>query len=68
MALVVSAVYARLRPLVPQPGLAAGVAGAAAGVIADLTYRWLKVPEAAMAMAGIIVSARCARSLGGRAA
>ncbi|GAA3754546.1 threonine/serine exporter family protein [Microbacterium kribbense] len=53
-AVLVFAVYALLRPLVPQPGLAAGVAGAAAGVIAYLAYRWLKVPEAAMAMAGII--------------
>jgi uncharacterized membrane protein YjjB (DUF3815 family) len=50
----VFAVYFLLRPLMPQPGLAAGIAGAVAGVIAYLAYRWVKVPEAAMAMAGII--------------
>ena len=43
-----------LLPLLPQPGLAPGVAGAAAGVIGYLVYRWLKVPEAAFTMAGII--------------
>ena len=53
-AVIVFAVYFLLRPLMPQPGLAAGIAGAVAGVIAYLAYRWVKVPEAAMAMAGII--------------
>ncbi|WEG08778.1 threonine/serine exporter family protein [Microbacterium horticulturae] len=53
-AVIVFAVYYLLRPLMPQPGLAAGIAGAVAGIIAYLAYRWIKVPEAAMAMAGII--------------
>lgn len=54
VAAVVFAVYYVLRPLMPQPGLAAAIAGAVAGLIAYLTYRWIKVPESAMAMAGII--------------
>ncbi len=51
---LVFALYWVVLPLAPQPGLAPGVAGAAAGVIGYLTYRWLKVPEGAMTMAGII--------------
>lgn len=51
---LVFAFYSIIVPLVPQPGLAPGIAGAAAGVIGYLTYRWLKVPEASMTMAGII--------------
>lgn len=50
----VFAFYWVVLPLLPQPGLAPGVAGFAAGVVAYLVYRWLKVPEAAMTMAGII--------------
>lgn len=53
-AAVVFAVFYLLRPLMPQPGMASAAAGAVAGVIAYLAYRWIKVPEAAMAMAGII--------------
>jgi uncharacterized membrane protein YjjP (DUF1212 family) len=53
-AVVVFAVFYLLRPLMPQPGMASAVAGTVAGVIAYLVYRWVKVPEAAMAMAGII--------------
>ena len=51
---LVFAVYSVVLPLASQPGLAPGVAGAAAGVIGYLTYRWLKAPEGAMTMAGII--------------
>ncbi|GAB3141567.1 hypothetical protein GCM10027057_25390 [Marisediminicola antarctica] len=51
---LVFAVYSVVLPLAPQPGLAPGIAGAAAGVIGYFTYRWLKVPEGAMTMAGII--------------
>jgi len=57
MALAAALVFAVnwvLLPVLPQPGLAPGVAGAAAGVIAYLVYRWLKVPEAAFTMAGVI--------------
>lgn len=50
----VFAVYWVVLPLASQPGLAPGIAGAVAGVIGYLTYRWLKVPEGAMTMAGII--------------
>ncbi|MBC7724257.1 MAG: threonine/serine exporter family protein [Burkholderiaceae bacterium] len=50
----VFALYWVALPLAPQPGLAPGIAGAAAGVIGYLTYRWLKVPEGAMTMAGLI--------------
>jgi uncharacterized membrane protein YjjP (DUF1212 family) len=51
---VVFALYSLALPLASQPGLAPGIAGIAAGVIGYLTYRWLKVPESAMTMAGII--------------
>ena len=51
---VVFALYYVLVPFVPQPGLAPGIAGVAAGVIGYLVYRWLKVPESAMTMAGVI--------------
>lgn len=54
VAALVFAVYWILLPVLPQPGLAHGVAGAAAGVIAYLFYRWLKVPETVLIMAGII--------------
>lgn len=57
MALVaglVFAVYSLVLPLAAQPGLAPGIAGTVAGVIGYLTYRWVKVPESAMTMAGII--------------
>ena len=37
-----------------NPRLLFVMAGAVAGVIAYLAYRWIKVPESAMAMAGII--------------
>lgn len=53
-AAVVFAVYALVLPETPQPGFAPAIAGAAAGVIGYLIYRWLKVPEGATAMAGII--------------
>ncbi|MFP7833607.1 threonine/serine exporter ThrE family protein [Marisediminicola sp. LYQ134] len=54
VAALVFALYAIVLPLASQPGLAPGVAGVAAGVIGYLIYRWLKVPESAMTMAGII--------------
>jgi uncharacterized membrane protein YjjP (DUF1212 family) len=46
--------YAFVLPLAAQPGLAPGFAGIVAGIIGYLTYRWIKVPESAMTMAGII--------------
>ena len=51
---VVFAVYYLLRPLTDQPGLVPGLAGVVAGVLGYLTYRWFKVPESAMTMAGLI--------------
>lgn len=51
---LVFAVYYVVLPVASQPGLAPAIAGVAAGIIGYLTYRWLKVPEAAMTMAGII--------------
>lgn len=57
MALVAGAVFALyylLLPLTDQPGVVPGLAGVAAGVLGYLIYRWLKVPEAAMTMAGVI--------------
>lgn len=51
---IVFAVYYLLRPLTDQPGLVPGLAGVVAGVLGYLTYRWFKVPEAAMTMAGLI--------------
>jgi uncharacterized membrane protein YjjB (DUF3815 family) len=47
-------VYSTVLPLATQPGLAPGFAGIVAGIVGYLTYRWLKVPESAMTMAGII--------------
>ncbi|SEB46515.1 Uncharacterized membrane protein YjjP, DUF1212 family [Paramicrobacterium humi] len=54
LAAVVFAVFFVVQPLAPEPGLAQGTAGVVAGVAAYLLYRWIKVPEAAMTMAGII--------------
>lgn len=51
---LVFAVYSVILPLVHQPGIAPALAGVVAGIIGYLTYRWLKVPEEAMNMAGII--------------
>ncbi|HUH52606.1 MAG TPA: threonine/serine exporter family protein [Microbacteriaceae bacterium] len=50
----VFAVYYMVLPLAPEPGLAPAVAGVVAGVIAYFAYRWIKVPEGAMNMVGII--------------
>jgi len=47
-------VFLLVLPFVAQPGLAPGIAAVAAGVIGYLTYRWLKIPEGAMATAAII--------------
>jgi uncharacterized membrane protein YjjB (DUF3815 family) len=41
-------------PSVAEPGLAPAIAGVAAGAISYLAYRWLKVPEGATNMVGII--------------
>jgi len=54
VAAAVFAVHALVIPIAKQPGLAPGIAGAAAGIIGYLTYRWFKIPETAMGMAGII--------------
>ncbi|MET4583131.1 uncharacterized membrane protein YjjP (DUF1212 family) [Conyzicola nivalis] len=51
---LVFALYSLVLPLASQPGLAPGIAGIFAGVIGYLVYRWVKVPESAMTMAGII--------------
>ncbi|WP_245542947.1 threonine/serine ThrE exporter family protein [Ruania albidiflava] len=51
---LVFAAYYLLRPITDQPGLVPGMAGVVAGVLGYLTYRWFKVPEAAMTMAGLI--------------
>lgn len=51
---LVFAVYSLVLPLASQPGLAPGIAGIVAGVIGYLIFRWVKVPESAMTMAGII--------------
>ncbi|MPV50721.1 threonine/serine exporter family protein [Pseudactinotalea sp. HY160] len=51
---LVFAVYYVLLPLTDQPGVVPGLAGVVAGVLGYLVYRWLKVPESAMTMAGII--------------
>lgn len=51
---LVFAVYYLLQPLTNQPGIVPGLAGVVAGVLGYLTYRWFKVPEAAMTMAGLI--------------
>ncbi len=54
VAALVFAVYSLVLPFASQPGLAPGIAGTVAGLIGYFTYRWLKVPEGAMTMAGII--------------
>src|SRR5690625_3568983 len=54
VAVTVFAVHFLVIPIMQQPGLAPGVAGAVAGVISYLTYRKFKIPETAMGMAGII--------------
>jgi uncharacterized membrane protein YjjP (DUF1212 family) len=48
------AVYSAVLPFATQPGLAPGIAGTVAGVVGYLAYRWVKVPEGAVTMAGII--------------
>ena len=53
-AALVFGVYYGVAPVASQPGLAPAIAGVAAGIVGYLVYRWLKVPEAAMTMAGII--------------
>ncbi|PFG29358.1 threonine/serine ThrE exporter family protein [Paramicrobacterium agarici] len=50
----VFAVFFIVQPLMPDPGLAPGIAGVVAGVLSYLVYRWITVPEAALTMAGII--------------
>lgn len=54
VAAVVFAAYSVVLPFASQPGLAPGFAGIVAGIIGYLIYRWIKVPESAMTMAGII--------------
>lgn len=51
---LVFAVFAVISPSILQPGLAPAMAGVIAGVIGYLVYRWTKVPESAITMAGII--------------
>lgn len=51
---VVYAFYYLLLPLTDQPGIVPGLAGVVAGVLGYLVYRWIRVPEAAMTMAGVI--------------
>ncbi|QEE62446.1 threonine/serine exporter family protein [Salinibacterium sp. dk2585] len=51
---IVFAVYAVLAPSIPQPGIAPAFAGVVAGIIGYLLYRWVKIPESAITMAGII--------------
>ncbi|WP_307842686.1 threonine/serine exporter family protein [Salinibacterium sp. NK8237] len=53
-AALVYAVYWFVLPLASSPGLAPAIAGTAAGVVSYLLYRWLKVPEGATNMVGII--------------
>ena len=53
-AAVVFAVYWLVLPSAEEPGLAPALAGTAAGIISYLLYRWLKVPESATNMVGII--------------
>lgn len=53
-AALVFAVYAVVLPAATQPGLAAALAGVVAGIIGYLIYRWLRVPEGATNMAGVI--------------
>lgn len=50
----VFALHQLLSPLTTQPGVIPGLAGAAAGALGYLAYRWLKAPEAAITMAGMI--------------
>jgi uncharacterized membrane protein YjjP (DUF1212 family) len=51
---LVFAVYSVIVPTIQQPGLAPGLAGVAAGFLGYLVYRWVKVPESGITMAGII--------------
>jgi len=51
---LVFAVYWFVLPLASSPGLAPAIAGTAAGAVSYLLYRWLKVPEGATNMVGII--------------
>lgn len=54
VAAVVFAFHQAVLPLTSQPGVSSAVAGTLAGVIGYLTYRWIKAPEGAVAMAGVI--------------
>lgn len=51
---IVYAVYFVVVPVLPEPGIAPAIAGIIAGVFSYLIYRWLKIPESAMNMVGII--------------
>jgi len=51
---IVYACYYMLTPLTDQPGIVPALAGVLAGVLGYLVYRWIRVPEAAMTMAGVI--------------
>src|SRR5699024_12392082 len=54
VAAVVFAFHLAVAPLTNQPGLSSALAGVLAGVIGYLTYRWIKAPEGAISMAGVI--------------
>lgn len=53
-AAVVFAFHELVSPVTTQTGLTSAVAGILAGAIGYLTYRWIKAPEGAIAMAGVI--------------
>ncbi len=54
VAAVVFAFHQAVAPLTNQPGVSSALAGVLAGVIGYLTYRWIKAPEGAISMAGVI--------------
>ncbi|HLR28171.1 MAG TPA: threonine/serine exporter family protein [Ruania sp.] len=51
---IVYAFYYVLTPLTDQPGIVPALAGVLAGILGYLVYRWIRVPEAAVTMAGVI--------------
>lgn len=54
VAAVVFAFHQFVQSITTQPGVSQAVAGTLAGGIGYLTYRWIKAPEGAISMAGVI--------------
>src|SRR5699024_5128082 len=54
VAAVVFAFHQAVAPLTNQPGVSSALAGVLAGVIGYLTYPWIKSPEGAISISGVL--------------